>query len=382
MNPLKVMEQCARLALLGKGKVKTNPIVGAIIVKNNKIIGQGFHDEFGGPHAEIAALESANESVEGADLYVTLEPCSHHGKTPPCTEAIIKAGIKRVFIGVVDPNPVNAGNGMRILEQNGIEVFLGYCEDICSSLIEDFTKKILEKKPYFTLKTAQTLDGKIATSKGDSKWITSVSSREYVHYLRSVSDAVLVGISTVLQDNPNLDVRFFKLEREPYKVVLDSDLKIPEDSLLVDKYADKLIIFKDKNYENVTKEKFLTDSGIKIISVSKKDNLLDLAEISEELINMNIMNVLVEGGGKIFGSFIDNNLVDYIYSFVAPVLLGGGKNVTEGKGPDLIKSGLSLIKADIKRFENDILISGKVKDYTKHVLELTERLRNRCSRAL
>ncbi len=383
MNPLKVMEQCARLALLGKGKVKTNPIVGAMIIKNNKIIGQGYHEEFGGPHAEIVALESAVEDVKGADLYVTLEPCSHQGKTPPCTDAIIKAGIKRVFIGVVDPNPVNAGNGMKILEKNGIEVFLGYCENICASLIEDFTKTVLKKQPYFSLKTAQTIDGKIATSNGDSKWITSVSSREYVHYLRSISDAILVGISTVLQDNPNLNVRFLDTGREPFKVVLDSKLKMPKDAVLVEKFAKNLILFKDKNYSDAEKENYFNEKGVQIISVNTvQDGLLDLNEVANELYNLNIMNVLVEGGGKVFGSFIDDSLADNVYSFISPRLFGGGINVTEGKGPEKVKDGLVLKNCDVKRFENDILISGKINDYTNHVLELTERLRNRCSRVL
>jgi diaminohydroxyphosphoribosylaminopyrimidine deaminase/5-amino-6-(5-phosphoribosylamino)uracil reductase len=232
------------------------------------------------------------------------------------------------------------------------------------------------------LKIAQTLDGKIASSNGNSKWITSESSREYVHFLRSISDAILVGITTVLNDNPNLNIRFFDLKNEPYKIVLDSNLRIPEHSTLVDKYAKELIIIKDKSYENKRKENFLNHLGVKIISVNKKNGFLNLNEISEELFKLNIMNVLVEGGGKVFGSFIENKSADYIYSFIAPKLLGGGINATEGKGFNDINESLNLIQPDVKRFEKDILISGKIKDYAKHVLELTEKLRNRCSRAL
>ncbi len=376
MNPLNVMEECAQIALSAKGQVKTNPVVGAIIVKNDKIISRGFHTHFGGNHAEIEAINNAKESVEGADLYVTLEPCSHHGKTPPCTDAIIKAGIKRVFIGVLDPNPVNAGNGMKILEKNGIEVFLGYCEDICSSIIEDFTKYILERKPYYTLKIAQTLDGKIATSSGDSKWITSQTSRSYVHYLRSISDAVLVGINTVLSDDPELNVRFFTSDKEPYKIVLDSSLKMPLDCKLVKQFPDKLIIV--TNSSDTDKALWLKDEGVEIIQVNQKEGLLDLDEMSDKLLELNILNVFIEGGGKIFGSFINNNLVDKIYTFIAPKFVGGGIDSVQGKGVELMKDAYQLKDMRIKRLEEDVMISGKLTDYVTHTLELTEKLRNRC----
>lgn len=380
MNPLKVMEECAQLALLGKGKVKTNPVVGAIIVKDNKIISRGFHSKFGGAHAEVDALANAVESVIGGDMYVTLEPCSHHGKTPPCVDAIIKAGIKRVFIGIVDPNPVNAGKGMKLLEKSGIEVFLGYCEPLCASLIEDFTKYILKKKPYFSLKVAQTIDGKIATYTGDSKWITSESSREYVHYLRSISDGILVGSGTVEADNPSLDIRFLKSENEPYKIVLDSNLEISLGSNLVSKYADKLIVFTNSTQSD--KQIKLSNLGVKIINVSSNENGLDLNEVSTKLAEMNMMNILIEGGSHIFASFIESGLVDRFYSFIAPKLLGGGKSSFDGRGVEMIKDAKYLTDIQVRRFEEDILISGKLSDYITSTLELTESLRNRCSRVL
>jgi len=210
VNPYIVMQEAVQLALMGKGYTLTNPIVGAIVVKNDKIIGRGYHTGFGMPHAEIEALHSCEESPKGADLYVTLEPCSTYGKTPPCTDAIIKAGIKRVFIGVADPNPLNSGKGIDLLLNHGVEVFLGFDEELCAEIIEDFTKYIYTKKPYVTLKAAASIDGKIATVTGDSKWITNESSRIYVHYLRSISDAILVGIGTILADNPHLNVRSFQ----------------------------------------------------------------------------------------------------------------------------------------------------------------------------
>jgi diaminohydroxyphosphoribosylaminopyrimidine deaminase/5-amino-6-(5-phosphoribosylamino)uracil reductase len=314
------MDECAQIALSAKGKVKINPVVGAIIVKDNRIISRGYHKGYGLKHAEIDAIDNAKESVAGADLYVTLEPCSHYGKTPPCTDTIIKSGIKRVFIGVIDPNPLIAGNGMKILEKNGIEVFLGYNEKICASIIEDFTKGILEKKPYYSLKIAQTLDGKIATETGDSKWITSKTSRSYVHYLRSISDGILIGVNTVLKDDPSLNIRFFSAEQEPYKIILDSDLKIPLSSTLVRKFPDKLIIFTE-NKEN-RKISLYEERGIKIIKVNKKDSLLDLEEISSKLFELNVLNVFVEGGSKIFSSFINKNFADKVYTFIAPKFIG------------------------------------------------------------
>ncbi|MEF3255577.1 MAG: bifunctional diaminohydroxyphosphoribosylaminopyrimidine deaminase/5-amino-6-(5-phosphoribosylamino)uracil reductase RibD, partial [Deferribacterales bacterium] len=210
VNPLIVMQEAVQLALMGKGYTMTNPTVGAVIVKNGEIIGRGYHTGFGMPHAEVEALKDCSEDPKGADLYVTLEPCSSYGKTPPCTEAIIKAGIKRVFIGVVDPNPQNSGKGIEKLLDAGIEVFLGYAEDLCAEIIEDFAKYIYTGKPYITLKAAASIDGKIATVDGDSKWISNESSRIYVQYMRSVSDAILVGINTVESDNPLLNVRSFK----------------------------------------------------------------------------------------------------------------------------------------------------------------------------
>lgn len=242
VNPLLVMDEAIQLALMGKGYNYTNPIVGAVVVKNGKVIGRGYHTGFGMPHAEIEALKDCEESPEGGDLYVTLEPCSTTGKTPPCTDAIIKSGIKRVFIGVVDPNPNHSGKAIKILNDAGIEVFLGFNEHVCAEIIEDFTKFILKRQPYFTLKAASSIDGMIATSTGDSKWISGESSRIYVHYLRSVSDGIIVGINTVKNDDPLLNVRNFNREKEPLKIILDSKLSISPESKVVKDFGKYLII--------------------------------------------------------------------------------------------------------------------------------------------
>ena len=382
INPHKVMEEACQLALMGKGYTKTNPVVGAIVVKDSKIISRGFHTGFGGPHAEIEAIAAAGEDARGADLYVTLEPCSHYGKTPPCTKRIIEAGIKRVFIGVCDPNPLNAGKGIWELLNHKIEVFLGFAETLCAELIEDFAKYIYAKTPYYTLKIAQTLDGKIATPTGESKWITSESSRNYVHYLRSVSDAILVGINTVLKDDPELNPRLVFSENDPVKVVLDNHLKIPENSKLIKNSAEKLIIFTSKKACETEKSKKFMELGIKVFASEENNGLIDLHYVSEKLIENNLLNILVEGGGQIFGSFIRDKMADKIHLFIAPRILGDGVTSVSNSGILKISDALTLGEYSIKKFENDILISSKITNFSKKVLELTERNKNRCSLGL
>lgn len=377
INPLDIMEECAQLALLGKGKTKTNPIVGAMVVKDGKIIGRGFHEEFGGAHAEVNAIDSAEESVVGADLYVTLEPCGHHGKTPPCVDKIIASGIKRVFVGAVDPNPLNAGKSIEKLAANGIEVYIGYLESICASIIEDFIKLMLTKKPYYSVKSAQTMDGKIATRAGDSKWITSKSSRVYAHYLRAVSDAVIVGVDTVIADDPRLTVREMPCDVDPYKVVLDPSGRMPMECRLITETKDKVIVVtSDKGYAEKLEKK-----DIKVIIVDNTDNGLDLDQLSVALVGYGIMNALVEGGAETVGRFFDAGLADRGYFFIAPIVAGGKDAVAAvaGKGVEKISEAYKMIDPQIRHFENDLLITGRFNDYVSHVVKLTEAVRNRCA---
>ncbi len=375
------MDECASLALAGKGFTKTNPIVGAIVVKEGKVIGRGWHSEYGKAHAEVMAIDDAGD-VRGADLYVTLEPCSHHGKTPPCVNKIIETGIKRVFVGVVDPNPVNAGNGLNILMEHGIEVFLGYREELCAALIEDFTKRILTGLPYYSLKTATSIDGKLATRTKDSKWISSPSSRAYAHYLRSVSDAVLVGVNTVIADDPQLTVRDVHSENDPYKIVLDPHGRMPEGRKL-EENPDKLIYVTEKGAETAAAAR-LRGKGAHVLEISCINGGLDLRELSCRLLDMKIMNILIEGGGETSGAFFDADLVDKGYFVIAPKIIGGRDAVmtVAGKGADFVSGAKEMLETDIRHFEKDILISGRFTDYRTHVLDLTEKLRNRCSRGL
>jgi diaminohydroxyphosphoribosylaminopyrimidine deaminase/5-amino-6-(5-phosphoribosylamino)uracil reductase len=371
-----IMQECAQLALLGKGYTKTNPVVGCVITKNGKIISRGWHEKFGGPHAEVNAINNATEDVKGADLYVTLEPCSHQGKTPPCAEKIVEAGIKRVFIGVIDPNPVNAGKGLEILKNNGIEVYVGYMEDLCASIIEDFTKKVYHNKPYYTVKAAQSLDGKIATGSCDSKWITSKASRAYSHYMRAVSDAVLVGVETVVKDDPELNVRHIKSTNDPYKIVLDPKGRMPLDRKLVTNSADRLIYVTMQDNDNASK---LKELGADVIFAGEKDGMLDLDVMSDELIKRDILNVMIEGGGATAGAFFDSGLVDKANFFIAPIIVGGYKTSVGGKGVETIAEAYKLKEIQTKQFEQDLMYSGIVKGYKKPVLDLTEKIRSCCA---
>ena len=375
LNPLDVMQECAQLALMGKGYTKTNPVVGAIVANQSEILSRGWHMAYGGPHAEVNAIDSCPVDVKGLDLYVTLEPCSHQGKTPPCVEKIVASGIKRVFIGCVDPNPKVAGKGVEYLKQHGIEVYVGYMESLCASLIEDFAKCITNNKPYYTLKTAQTLDGRIASNTGDSKWITSDASRTYGHYMRAVSDAVLVGVNTVVCDDPELNVRMLKSDRNPYKIVLDPKGRMPIERKLVTNSADRLIYVTCAETET---SKILAEKGVDVIILGG-DGDLDLEKLSDELIKRDIMNVMIEGGGRTAGKFLDAGLVDRVTFFVAMKVLGGGASSIAGEGAATIAEAYKIKEIQTKQFEGDLMISGKLHDYKKPILDLTEYVRGCCA---
>lgn len=383
-NPHELMLECVNLALAGKGYTGTNPVVGAMVVKNGEVIGKGFHKMFGGAHAEIEAINNCNQhiNVNGSDLYVTLEPCSHYGKTPPCVETIVKRGIKRVFIGVVDPNPLNAGNGIKYLQDHGVEVYLGFAEQACAEIIDDFAKYILENKPFYSLKIAQSLDGKIATSTGSSKWITDETSRHYGHYFRSISDGILVGSGTVTADNPKLNARFMGMQRHPYKIILDSSLSIPEQAAVFADKPEKCIIFTSENVFSANKGKadVLMSKGVDIIPVKSDKYGLNLDDISSALIGKNILNILVEGGRRIHASFINKKLADKCYLFVSGKIIGEEGIDSIGKlNIEKIEDSVHLLDLSVQKLKNDFLFTGKINDYTKQILELTEKLRNRCS---
>lgn len=355
------MKKAIELADRGKGFVNPNPLVGAIIVKNGKIIGQGYHECFGHAHAEVNAFLNATEDVEGADMYVTLEPCSHYGKTPPCALKIIEKKIKRVFISQLDPNPLVNSQGVKLLEDAGIEVESGILEDETKKQNEIFLKYIQHKIPFVAMKYAMTLDGKIATSAKDSKWITNEKSRAFVHELRNQYMGIMVGTNTVLLDNPKLDTRRIGLKsRNPIRIIVDPNLITPRTHyvILSAKKQPTWIVTSHLKDENELKP--YLDLGVKFIL--KNTEPLDLKDLLVTLGEMKIDGVLIEGGSYLHGSSLDSGIVDKVYAFIAPKMVGGAQALTpvSGKGVKLMKDAHLLNNIKIHTFDEDIMIEGYI----------------------
>ena len=357
----KFMKRALELAALGAGYTKPNPLVGAVIVKNGKIIGEGYHAVYGSNHAEINAFKSAIEDVSGATMYVTLEPCSHYGKTPPCANAIVEKGIKKVVIGLLDPNPLVSGKGIEILKNNGIEVVTGILAEDGRKLNEIFLKYIKTKLPFGILKTAMTLDGKIASAIGDSKWITNELSRQYVHELRHRVSGIMVGIGTVLADNPELTTRLSNKEGiDPIRIIVDSTAKIPLNSkvLNLDSKAKTIIATTEKANKQCLK--YIEDKGADIILTPLKNNRVDLSYLMQQLGQRDIDSVLIEGGSALNFSALEEGIVDKVISFIAPKMIGGAtaKTPVGGNGISHMKNALQLENIQISRFHEDIMIEA------------------------
>lgn len=356
----KMMRKCIRLAKKGAGFVSPNPLVGAIIVKNGIIIAEGWHKKFGEAHAEINAINNATESLEGSTIYVNLEPCSHQGKTPACSLALIKSKFKRVVIANIDPNPLVAGNGIEMLKNAGIEVVTGILEKEAAKLNERFFKFISTKRPFIALKMASSLDGKIATSKGDSKWITNEKSRAFGHQLRQQYSAILVGINTVLADDPSLNVRLKKNQiSNPLRLVLDSKLQIPLKAKILDTSIAPTWIF---TTAQASKEKIkqIESLGVRIQICPEKEAKVDLNYLVQFLGENNIDSLLVEGGGTVNFGFAKEKLVDKIYAFIAPKLIGGinAKTGMEGDGFATLSEVIDLKNLSYTKMKNDLLIEA------------------------
>ena len=348
------MKLCLRLAMKGKGFVSPNPLVGAVIVKEGEIVGKGFHPRFGAPHAEVFAIKEAGEKARDATLYVNLEPCCHYGKTPPCTKAIIEAGIKRVVVGMIDPNPLVNGKGVEELRGKGIEVEVGVLEEKARRLNEAYAKFIKEKIPFVILKMAQSLDGKIATKSGESKWITGERARRLVHKLRSEYDAVLVGANTVLLDNPSLSAH--GMGRDPKRIVLDGEGRVPPEAQVFRPGVERLVFTTDASSPNWRKA--LEERGVEVV-VSEGERV-DIKGLLEELGKRGIASVLVEGGGETAGAFLEAGMVDKILFFIAPIIIGGreAKTSVEGNGCQNLQQVIKLDYQIIRRIESDILIEA------------------------
>ena len=358
------MGEALKLAKKGAGRVSPNPMVGAVVVKNGKIIGKGYHRFFGGAHAEINAIENAGKAVKGADIYVTLEPCSHFGKTPPCVDALISSGIRKVFIGMVDPNPVVSGKGVRKLKKAGIALKTGILDLKCRRLNESFVKYITKKEPFVTLKSAVSLDGKIASHTGDSKWITCEKSRRFVHRMRFESDAVMAGVGTVIADDPLLNVRLFKkAKKEPFRVIVDSSLKIPLGSnVLKPDFAEKTIVAVSKEKSVSKKAEVIKNMGAQVISVSAKNKRIDLKVLSRILAKKGIASILLEGGSEVNAAALEAGIVDKIMLFYSPKLIGGKKafGLIGGQGKPLISDAVKIDDLSIRRIGMDFVVEGYV----------------------
>lgn len=358
----KWMKIAISLAKRGEGKVSPNPMVGAVILREGKLISKGYHRYFGGPHAEVDALKKAGKKARGATLFVNLEPCCHFGKTPPCTQAIIKAGIRKVIVAVKDPNPLNNGKGLEELKKAGIEVEVGICKEEATKLNEFFFKYVQKKVPFVIVKAAASLDGKIATCKGESKWITSEKSRKLGKKLRNKVDAILVGINTVLKDDPELLP--LQTRKRFFRIVLDSELKTPLQSKILENQASfPTLIFttekaKDKKVKTIIKK------GVEVIRVSSDPTgRVNPSEVLKKLGERQIASLLVEGGGEVIGSFIREKLVDKIYLFLSPRLIGGKQAPTwlEGRGFEALSETPKLDIIRLRKIEEDILLEGYVK---------------------
>jgi diaminohydroxyphosphoribosylaminopyrimidine deaminase/5-amino-6-(5-phosphoribosylamino)uracil reductase len=358
------MERAISLAKLALGQVSPNPAVGAVIVKDGEVVGQGYTQPPGSAHAEIVALKEAGARASSAVMYVTMEPCCHYGRTPPCTQAITTAGIKEVHAAMIDPNPLVSGKGFKELEKAGIKVFLGEHADEAGEIIESYVKFITTGRPFITIKFAMSLDGKIATKSGDSKWISSDESRRYVHFLRYTSDAIMVGVNTILVDDPQLTSRCSyrggMAKKQPLRVIVDATGRTPVTAKVFKEPGRVLLAMGGK--VSLSQKRAYAKLGADIFELPSKRGLVDLEALLIALGQKQITSVLVEGGATLLGSLCDQNLIDKITAFVAPIIIGGEKARTAvgGKGIDKVVNSLKLERVKIKRFDGDLMITGYV----------------------
>jgi len=365
MNDTYFLKEALKLAKKGLSWTNPNPMVGAVIVKNGKTLSRGYHKEVGLPHAEIEAITSAKQSVKGATLYINLEPCCRSGRTPACTQAIIKSGIKKVVCSTLDPNPKVNGKGIKILKKAGLQVSVGLLEKEARFLNEPYFTFHQKKRPFIALKFALSLDGKIATKTGQSKWISNEKARNYARKLRANYQAVLVGINTILKDNPHLGPRE-KNKKEPLRLILDPKLKIPlnpvrkrfSNGVNSQVLRDNNVLFITTSFAKKEKLKQLKKRGIAIISY--RSETISLPRLLDDLRKREIISILVEGGGETIGHFIDEKLFDKIYAFYSPIIIGGKEAVSavSGKGIENLKSAIRLTNLSFKHFGDNFLMIG------------------------
>lgn len=353
------MQLALDLAATAKGNTNPNPVVGAILVKNGVIVGSGIHRKAGEPHAEVHAFRMASEHAKDATLYVTLEPCSHYGKTPPCANLVKESGVKRVVVAMEDPNPQVAGRGINILRDAGVEVVVGVLEDEAKRLNERFIHNMLTRTPFIISKVAMTLDGKIATYNGHSKWITGEKSREKVHHLRNEVDSILVGIGTVLADDPQLTTRLPFGGENPIRIILDSQLRTPLDAKITDCSEAKTWIVTKENADPF-KVQALIDKGVEVIPIPSTETGLDLQHLMTVLYEKGITDLLVEGGSEINGAFLRAGLIHKYFIYIAPKVLGGKQSLTPftGENVETMDEAIEVDFQAIEQIGEDICITA------------------------
>ena len=363
MEDIRYMGLALQLAQKGCGFVNPNPMVGAVIVKEGRIIGEGYHERYGALHGERNALASCRESPESGTLYVTLEPCCHYGKTPPCTEAILQSGICRVVIGSRDPNPLVAGKGIEVLRGQGIQVVEGVLKAECDKLNEVFFHFIQTGKPYVVMKYAMTMDGKTAAYTGVSKWITSDAARCRVHQDRHRYSAVMVGVGTVLADDPLLTCRT-KGGRNPLRIICDTQLRTPLDSQIVVTAKEVPTVIATASMDLEEQRPYIK-AGCRILPVSQKDGHLDLARLTAKLGEEKVDSILLEGGGILNWSALQAGIVNKVQAYIAPKLLGGsnGKTPVAGMGVPCPEAGFFLTNSTVSCLGEDILIESEVQPH-------------------
>ncbi len=364
---LKHLYRAIELAARAQGHTSPNPLVGAVIVKGSKTIGEGYHEQAGHPHAERMALASCSEDPTGATMYVSLEPCAHHGRTPPCTDAIVEAKLSRVVVASDDPSRQASGRGLGILRDEGIRVDMadGEVSEAARLLNQPFRKHVRAGRPLVILKYAMTLDGKVATRTGDSKWISNELSRARAHRWRAESDAVAVGIGTALADDPLLTARIEGVSRQPRRVVFDAEARLPIDSQLVQSAAETPVLLICSRAASRTHVQALESAGVEVLTVSGENESARVQAALDELGAREVQQLLVEGGPHLAGAFLDAGEVDELRVFVAPVIAGGrtARPAVEGEGAETIASSMHALATTVERIDDDVLVTARLREW-------------------
>lgn len=365
MDDRHYMQMALDLARRGEGCTSPNPMVGAVVVADGRVVGQGYHQAVGGPHAEVHAIDAAGDAARGGTLYVTLEPCNHVGRTPPCTRKILDAGLRRVVAAMADPNPDVTGGGLRFLKAAGLQVEVGLLESEARRLNESFVKFVQTRRPFVMLKCAATLDGRLATRSGDSRWVTGAAAREQVHRLRHAVDAILVGVETVKRDDPSLTARLPSGGgRDPLRIVLDTHLSTPPGArmLRLKSTAATLLVAGDGQSDAAfeARRRRLVAASAQVLSLPLKDGRIDLQALVARLGSMGVASLLIEGGGRVIASALAAGIVDKVLFFFAPKILGGddGVPICSGPGPERMRDCIPVSDMVVKRYGDDWLFEG------------------------